>query len=134
MHTYWLEFLKIILVYFVSCRILLDMWVSKRGGAEAAILNKLTIKAFINLLGGKHNIFGIEAHFAHDEVFLCLILLAHIRSLVYFGGIEIAGFYGKLFSKTKYYVLFLQTSFFVSQSYVLSYVKHKLTLKKQSQV
>ena len=44
----------------MSCRTLLAMWVSKRGGIEVELLNKVTIKAFINLLGGKHNIFGIE--------------------------------------------------------------------------
>lgn len=44
----------------MSWRILLDMWVSKRECVEVAILHKLTIKAFIHLLGGKHNIFGIE--------------------------------------------------------------------------
>lgn len=67
----------------MSCRSLLEMWVSKREGVEVAILNKLTIKAFINLLGGKYNIFGIEACLTHVEIFLCLILLEHIRDLVY---------------------------------------------------
>lgn len=39
-----------------------------------------------------------------------------------------------LFSETKFYTLFLQAFFFVSQSYVLSCIKHKLTPKKQTQV
>lgn len=74
------------------------MCVRKRGGIEVVLLNKLTIKAFINLLGGKHNIFGIEACLTHVEVFLCLILLAHIKNSVCIWGIEIASSYGKLCS------------------------------------